>query len=414
LRKTALLNVVGTFYNRAKEAYTDHELSDNAPIKLVAEVENQHDKNAVAVFSNNHKYKLGHINKKLAPKYQKLVLENRIISCAVFEATTVSNSIKLQISVTYEDDTKQATNPAIISAPTKSGVYKIQLGTSRLYIGSTTNFKKRWASHLNDLRASHHSNGPMQSDFNNFSEANLTFDVILYCSNDQIEIKEEQAIQSALKQNKALYNMTKDGRGYIGNVTSNNTSISDRQRQHITNQAEHILEGNLTDLMKSEIDGTKTDEKIEAFKVRLEKFLNENSSAKSKEHSSIEQALKETFFNRFKTATINNPGYDGKSFLFRKFGFGREFFKNGDCYAGEHKKNKRHSHGTFRWASGDKYAGNWIEGERTGLGSYTWQNGNLYEGQWENGKMHGYGFFVSNSEKYWGTWSYGKLEKKAI
>ena len=414
MRKTTRLNVVGIPHYQAKEAYTDHELSDKAPIKLVAEVENPHDENAVAVFSNNHKHKLGHIKKELAPKYQKLVLENRIISCAVFEATSVSNSIKLQISITYEDDIKHAANPAVIGAPAKSGVYKIQLGTSRLYIGSTTNFKKRWTSHLNDLRTGHHSNGSMQSDFNSFSEANLKFDVILYCSSDQIETKEEQAIQSALQQNRALYNMTKDGRGYIGSVTSNNTSISDRPRQHITNQVEHILEGTLPDLMKSEIAGNKTNEKLETLKVRLEKYLKETSSAKSKEHSSIEQALKETFLNRFKTATINNPGYDGNRFLLRKFGFGREFLKNGDCYAGEHKKNKRHGHGTFRWASGDKYAGNWIEGEHTGLGSYIWKNGNLYEGQWENGKMHGYGFFASNSEKYWGTWSCGKLEKKSI
>ena len=134
MRKTARLNVVGTFYNQAKEAYFDHKLSDNAPIKLVAEVENSHDKNAVAVFSDNYKYKLGHINRELAPKYQKLVLENKIISCSVFEASTISNSVKLQISITYEEEAKKAINSAVFSAENKSGVYKIQLGTNKKYI----------------------------------------------------------------------------------------------------------------------------------------------------------------------------------------------------------------------------------------------------------------------------------------
>ena len=412
MRKTARLNVVGTFYNQAKEAYFDLKLSDNAPIKLVAEVENSHDKNAVAVFSDNYKYKLGHINKELAPKYQKLVLENKIISCSVFEASTISNSVKLQISITYEEEAKKAINSAVFSAENKSGVYKIQLGTNKKYIGSTTNLKTRFANHLKDLQAGHHHNRPMQIDFNALGEAKLIFEVIMYCSNKQIKIKEEQAIQSALKKNESLYSMTPDGQGYFTGATPSQSSISERPRRHTANKIEYKKAPHIQ-TQKREIDGTKTDEGLEAFKAHLNNYLNEMSSVREREHYKIEQALQETFLNRFRAATKKNPGYEGRRFIFGRFGFGREFFENGDCYAGNHQTDKRHGHGTYRWASGNTYAGNWIKSERTGLGCFSWKNGDVYEGEWVNGQMHGYGSFVSNSEKYWGIWSYGKLVKKS-
>lgn len=407
LQQTTRLNVVGTYYYQANAAYTNGELIKNSPIKLVADLENEFDKNAVAVFSKNY-LKLGHIKKEYAPKYQKLVIKNNILSCSVFDAFKSSNSINLQISITYTDEELKAPKKKTFNAPVGSGVYRIKLGTNRHYIGSTKDFKTRLNSHLNELRSGTHKNAKMQNDFNSFGETKLSFEVILFCSKGQLEVLEEEAIKSALQKNEKLYNMTSDGRGYISNTATSNESISDRKNNRQTSQARKSRVTH--DVAQN--DEYLTEEKINLFKSKIKIYLHETSKVRAKEHASIEKALRKSWLNRFGNANERNPGYEGRRFVFGKYGFGREFYQSGDCYAGSFKKNQRHGHGTIRFTSGDVYAGSWVQGERTGLGSYTWKDGTVFTGEWWNGKMHGCGHLQSNKNNFWGIWRHGDLEKK--
>ncbi len=58
----------------------------------------------------------------------------------------------------------------------KGGIYKIEnIGSGRLYIGSSGNVRKRWKEHLSGLRNNRHENSYLQRSWNKYGEASFIF-----------------------------------------------------------------------------------------------------------------------------------------------------------------------------------------------------------------------------------------------
>ena len=74
----------------------------------------------------------------------------------------------------------------------QSGIYQIlNLQNDKFYIGSATNFKRRWWVHLCKLRKDIHDNKHLQSAFNLYGENCFKFEILEYCSIKQLLEKEQ-------------------------------------------------------------------------------------------------------------------------------------------------------------------------------------------------------------------------------
>ena len=71
------------------------------------------------------------------------------------------------------------------------GVYKIEnKQNGKVYIGQSIDIKKRWASHLRELRKGIHDNIYLQDDWLIYGEGSFTFEIIKKCRSiklDEIE-----------------------------------------------------------------------------------------------------------------------------------------------------------------------------------------------------------------------------------
>lgn len=76
-------------------------------------------------------------------------------------------------------------------------IYKISTTVNhRIYIGSTVNFGKRKSLHLHYLRNNKHHSKILQCHYNKHGEHVLIFDIIEYCSQDQLINREQFYIDS--------------------------------------------------------------------------------------------------------------------------------------------------------------------------------------------------------------------------
>ena len=73
-----------------------------------------------------------------------------------------------------------------------SCIYQIRnIIDNKLYIGSATNFSKRKAVHLYQLRRNKHHNIYLQRVYNKHGESNLEFNVLLWCDKENLLIYEQ-------------------------------------------------------------------------------------------------------------------------------------------------------------------------------------------------------------------------------
>lgn len=74
-----------------------------------------------------------------------------------------------------------------------SGIYQVQskVKPERIYIGSTKNIYLRWNEHLRRLKKGDHHSKKLQSHFNKYSIADLSFSILLACDKEDL-IKTEQ------------------------------------------------------------------------------------------------------------------------------------------------------------------------------------------------------------------------------
>ena len=77
----------------------------------------------------------------------------------------------------------------------KSGIYKIiNAASNKCYIGSSKNICERINSHFRDLRKNEHCNKHLQNAWNRYGEDFFSFDVLLYCDEDDLIFYENRAI----------------------------------------------------------------------------------------------------------------------------------------------------------------------------------------------------------------------------
>lgn len=89
-------------------------------------------------------------------------------------------------------------------------IYKIiNLKTKKFYLGSTTNFKKRKARHLYDLRRKTHHSLYLQRSFDKYGENNFLFEVVQECTNC---LEEEQSFLNSLNFEEC-YNVSRNANG---------------------------------------------------------------------------------------------------------------------------------------------------------------------------------------------------------
>jgi group I intron endonuclease len=70
-----------------------------------------------------------------------------------------------------------------------SGVYRINVGNGRFYIGSAVNLSKRKWNHLSALRSGRHYNSILQNSFDKYGE--FDFSVVERCQVDQVIAREQ-------------------------------------------------------------------------------------------------------------------------------------------------------------------------------------------------------------------------------
>lgn len=80
----------------------------------------------------------------------------------------------------------------------ESGIYLIvsKIKPYRCYIGSASNFTKRWRCHISSLKRNKHHSRKLQNHFNKYSIEDLTFSIIEECSINNLIIREQFYIDS--------------------------------------------------------------------------------------------------------------------------------------------------------------------------------------------------------------------------
>lgn len=77
----------------------------------------------------------------------------------------------------------------------------------KLYIGSTKNYKIRWAQHLSELRNNKHSNQHLQNSWNKYGEDNFRFEIVVEIPLADQFRKEQEYLNSLKPFGEAGYNI---------------------------------------------------------------------------------------------------------------------------------------------------------------------------------------------------------------
>ena len=67
------------------------------------------------------------------------------------------------------------------------GIYMIRCKVNeKCYIGQSTNIKRRWYTHINELNRNVHICKKLQEDWNAYGESNFEFKIIQECTKDDV------------------------------------------------------------------------------------------------------------------------------------------------------------------------------------------------------------------------------------
>lgn len=219
---TSRLGIKGVAYYDAPAAYAKGKLNPKEQLQLIPDPQNPHDHNAVKIMTKTNKM-LGHISKDIAPKYQKLCLERKILHAVINEIDydKRSKALKIYINVTYFAWSHEGD----LEIPESPGVYSISLGDDSYYIGSSQNLRARARKHRSDLLSGTHKNKALQLNFQELER--FKFSILKSTNNrDEALREEEKYIREYLRLGKKLLNKTIDGKG-IKNTRGSLVTISD-------------------------------------------------------------------------------------------------------------------------------------------------------------------------------------------
>lgn len=96
-----------------------------------------------------------------------------------------------------------------------SGIYRITcLANLKIYIGSTSNFERRFKTHKTTLRNNKHRNPHLQSSFNKYGEAAFNYEIVEFCDESSLKAVEQLWIDKT--------------ECYLREIGFNNCRLSDR------------------------------------------------------------------------------------------------------------------------------------------------------------------------------------------
>ena len=81
----------------------------------------------------------------------------------------------------------------------QSGVYEIvNIVNGKRYIGSTSNFKRRWTLHCYDLKRGSHHGAVLQRAWNKYGATSFKFNILLICAKDRdiLQMYEQQCFDA--------------------------------------------------------------------------------------------------------------------------------------------------------------------------------------------------------------------------
>ncbi len=108
----------------------------------------------------------------------------------------------------------------------KTGIYKITcLINNKSYIGSSININKRWNSHRSELNNNIHKNKKLQNAWNKHGKQNFIFEIVEYCTEEEMLIKEELQIMNYDSYNNGFNLIEKPTKNLLGYKHSDENKI---------------------------------------------------------------------------------------------------------------------------------------------------------------------------------------------
>lgn len=100
----------------------------------------------------------------------------------------------------------------------KSGIYQIlNKTTGKFYIGSATDFDKRWGFHKWVLKNNVHTNSYLQKAWNKYSEQDFDFIILEFCEKEKLSEREQYWLDNTSCYNPQIgYNILKVAHSPIG------------------------------------------------------------------------------------------------------------------------------------------------------------------------------------------------------
>lgn len=109
----------------------------------------------------------------------------------------------------------------------KSGIYKIQSKSGKIYIGSAIDINKRWNLHKNSMVKNKHHNIHIQRSFNKHGIDYFSFSVLEYCEKEKLIEREQYYIDMM----KPEFNICKTAGSTLGIKLG---AMSDEQKNKIS------------------------------------------------------------------------------------------------------------------------------------------------------------------------------------
>lgn len=252
--RTITTRVKGTQYYSADRAFREQLLYPGAQIALIREPHNPHDSNAISIWLEDPRLKLGHVSRDLAPRYAELLDSCLIVGAQVSSASTDRGGhVRLMIQISYidEDADYSPYETSVFSESIRlleavSGVYRItNTKDGSVYIGSSTNIRKRGYSHIQKLRSGSHANKRLQEDYNTYGPDYFRIECLVSgVSPAHLAEMEERKIAEERLSGSWLYNLTDDGQGRVP-INFRYTAPEGPQAPDITPSWLDSIKGNL-------------------------------------------------------------------------------------------------------------------------------------------------------------------------
>lgn len=122
----------------------------------------------------------------------------------------------------------------------KGGVYRLVVGRF-YYYGRTSDFRKRWKSHLSHLRKGNHQNRKLQSAYNKYGESAVRYRPLLKCPRDAAALVEAELIESCIDDRDCANFRRENGESYTHSQESRELMSRSRKGRQLSEETKRKL-----------------------------------------------------------------------------------------------------------------------------------------------------------------------------